>query len=87
MAAKQVNPLVKVTQVRDTRAYDQAVAVTRRDPMELEESVRALCKRFGIPVDMPARDRAIVLSKAIAGAGGCGGGWRANKAAGGARDD
>lgn len=76
MAAKQQNPLVKVTPARDYTAYNSALSSCRPDANQVAENVRHLCERFGVPTDLPAKDRAMILAKAIAAAGGMGGGWK-----------
>lgn len=46
----------------------------------LERNVRDLCRRFGVDENLPPRDRAMAINRAVAAAGGLGAGYRAARA-------
>jgi hypothetical protein len=57
-------------------AYRAALERSRAPIAIVEENTRRLCERFGVDPNLPSETRAKALARAIAKAGGIGGGHR-----------
>lgn len=73
---KQDNPLVKVSTVRDTRAYDEALASLNVPANVLEERAKAVAMRFGVDENLPPRERCMAIMRAFLKRGGVGAAYR-----------
>jgi hypothetical protein len=76
MARKQTAAAVEERPVRDETAYARAVQANRLPLEVVEANTVELCRRFGVDESLAAGPRARALAKAIARAGGLGGGYR-----------